>query len=54
MRLKPAFTCPAFGDEDLSKPYVTTAATGVEKTNAGKSFAIKTGLTGIPEYRVAL
>ena len=51
-------TCPAFGGEDLSTLYATSAAVGLEGDEAGahegQTFAIATGYKGQREHRVLL
>lgn len=47
-------TCPAFGGPDLSTLFVTTAATGLDGAEEGKTFAIPTQARGQREHRVVL
>lgn len=49
-------SCPAFGDPDLTKLYVTSASVGLGESarEDGKVFAIETGATGQMEHRVIL
>ena len=53
-------TCPALGGPDLCTLFVTSAQQGLSaaqlegKPDAGKTFAIETGVKGIPEYQVIL
>jgi len=56
----PHTSCPAFGGEDLSTLYCTTALEGMDPAGraahpqAGKTFAAPGVGTGLPEYRVIL
>ncbi|MGB5871281.1 MAG: SMP-30/gluconolactonase/LRE family protein [Albidovulum sp.] len=45
-------TCPAFGGDDLKTLYVTSAAIGVDETDAGKTFLGQTAVAGQQEYQV--
>ncbi len=53
-------TCPAWGGEDFSTLYVTSAAAGIPQSDlatapdSGRTFAIDTGFRGLPEPRVIL
>ncbi|MBP1806538.1 SMP-30/gluconolactonase/LRE family protein [Rubellimicrobium aerolatum] len=53
-------TCPAFGGEGLSTLFVTSAAAGIPQARlaqmpeTGRTFAVETGLRGLPEPRVIL
>ena len=47
-------SCPAFGGEDLSTLYITSAATGIEGPEEGKTFAMPTQARGQREHRVIL
>ena len=53
-------SCPAFGGEDLSTLFVTTAAAGLPQSehalhpDQGRTFAVDLGVRGLPEPRVAL
>jgi sugar lactone lactonase YvrE len=53
-------TCPAFGGDDYSSLYLTTAQEGLssealgQQPLAGALFAVETGFRGIPEPRVTL
>lgn len=48
-------SCPAFGGDDLTTMYVTTAADGLkEETAAGKTYSLQTMHKGQPEHRVIL
>lgn len=53
-------TCPAFGGEGLSTLFVTSAAAGLSQRElaaapeAGRTFAVGTGLRGLAEPRVVL
>ncbi|MEO0390565.1 MAG: SMP-30/gluconolactonase/LRE family protein [Pseudomonadota bacterium] len=47
-------SCPAFGGPDLTTLFVTTAATGVQEADAGKTFAMPTAQAGLPEHQVIL
>ena len=53
-------TCPAFGGENLSTLFVTTAAAGIPQAElattpeTGRTFAVETGRKGVPEPRVIL
>jgi sugar lactone lactonase YvrE len=47
-------TCPAFGGADLDTLYVTSAADGVDESDAGKTFMQKTDAKGQAEHQVIL
>jgi sugar lactone lactonase YvrE len=53
-------TCPAFGGEDLTSLYVTSATEGIdakafiEKPDQGRTFEIAGVVKGLPEPRVIL
>ncbi|WP_299611537.1 SMP-30/gluconolactonase/LRE family protein [uncultured Tateyamaria sp.] len=47
-------SCPAFGGHDATTLFVTTAAVGVQDTNAGKTFYGPAGVTGQREHQVIL
>ncbi len=49
-------TCPAFGGPGLSRLYVTTARQGLQAPDAaqGLTYAVETGIPGLPEPRVIL
>ncbi|WP_108815436.1 SMP-30/gluconolactonase/LRE family protein [Loktanella sp. Alg231-35] len=47
-------SCPAFGGNDLTTLYCTSAAVGVKGTEQGKTFATQTRYTGQAEHRVIL
>jgi sugar lactone lactonase YvrE len=47
-------SCPAFGGADLSTLYVTSAATGLDGPDEGKTFVIATQARGQREHRVIL
>jgi sugar lactone lactonase YvrE len=53
-------TCPAFGDEDLSTLFVTSAAVGLSQTliaaqhTSGQTFVLPTGTKGQKEHRAIL
>ena len=53
-------TCPAFGDEDLSTLYVTSAAAGLSQAHladhpaSGQTFVLPTGTRGQKEHRAIL
>lgn len=53
-------TCPAFGDEDLSTLYVTSAAVGLSQPHvadhpaSGQTFVLPTGTKGQKEHRAVL
>ena len=56
----PNTTCPAFGGENLSELFVTTAwpkepeVTGIHLENAGKTYSFATEFRGVPEPCVTL
>ena len=43
----------AFGGESLDRLYVTSAAEGVDETEAGALFEVDPGVTGLPAHRFA-
>ncbi|MCX7568136.1 SMP-30/gluconolactonase/LRE family protein [Sulfitobacter sp. F26169L] len=45
-------SCPAFGGADLSVLFITSAATGLDGPDEGKTFAIPTQARGQREHRV--
>lgn len=47
-------SCPAFGGDDLSTLFCTSAATGLTGSQQGKTFATPTRYTGQTEHRVRL
>lgn len=47
-------SCPAFGGADMSTLYVTSAATGLDGPDEGKTFSIATQARGQREHRVIL
>ena len=47
-------TCPAFGGPDMRRLHCTSAATGLDGDDHGKTFAIETQITGQKEHRVLL
>ena len=53
-------TCPAWGGEGFSTLYVTSAAAGLPQAElaatpeSGRTFAVETGITGLPEPKVVL
>jgi sugar lactone lactonase YvrE len=53
-------TCPSWGGEGFSTLYVTSAAAGIPQSElavtpeSGRTFAVETGLRGLPEPRVIL
>lgn len=47
-------SCPAFGGDNLSTLYCTSAAVGLEGADQGKTFVAKTHYTGQAEHRVIL
>ena len=48
-------TCPAFGGDDLTTLFCTSAAVGLAEDDAqGKTFAIQTDITGQKEHQVIL
>jgi sugar lactone lactonase YvrE len=53
-------TCPAFGDEDLSTLFVTSASAGLSQTQiaehpaSGQTFVLPTGTKGQKEHRAIL
>lgn len=47
-------TCPAFGGPDMRRLHCTSAATGLDGDDHGKTFAIETEITGQKEHRVLL
>lgn len=47
-------SCPAFGGTELRTLYVTSAATGLEGPDEGKTFVLETQATGQREHRVIL
>ena len=48
-------TCPAFGGDDLTTLFCTSAAVGLAEDDAqGKTFAIETDITGQKEHQVIL
>ncbi|MCJ8325056.1 MAG: SMP-30/gluconolactonase/LRE family protein [Rhizobiales bacterium] len=47
-------TCPAFGGDDLTTLFCTSAADGDDSANAGRTFSVKTDVKGQPEHQVIL
>lgn len=47
-------SCPAFGGPDLKTLFITSAATGLEGPDEGKTFMLETGTRGQREHRVIL
>lgn len=48
-------TCPAFGGDDITTLFVTSAADGItNQADAGKTFAIATDITGQKEHQIKL
>ncbi len=47
-------TCPAFGGDDLTTLYCTTAAVGLDGPDDGMTYAATTSYTGQAEHRVIL
>ena len=47
-------SCPAFGGDDLSTLYCTSAAVGLDGPDQGQTFAVQTRYTGQREHRVIL
>lgn len=47
-------SCPAFGGADMQTLFVTTAATGVDETGAGKTYVTQVKATGQAEHQVLL
>lgn len=47
-------SCPAFGGEDLTRLFVTTAREGIKRPDPaqGLTYAVETGIRGQPEHRV--
>ncbi len=47
-------SCPAFGGEDLTTLFVTSAAIGCDGVDDGKTFVLETSYAGQAEHRVIL
>ena len=47
-------SCPAFGGEDLTTLFCTSAAVGLDGPEQGKTFAVETNIPGQKEHRVIL
>ncbi len=47
-------SCPAFGGDDLTTLYCTTAAVGLDGPEDGMTYAVETTYTGQTEHRVLL
>jgi len=48
-------TCPAFGGDDLTTLFCTSAAVGLPEDDAqGKTYQVKTNITGQPENQIIL